>query len=245
MESQEASGNTTAPEFWERRRLIRESALSTTEKLALVWIADYAGDGGECFASVATLAAAVSIRERWMRQTLRTLEDRGLIECRARSGHASVIRILWDGGRQWSAGVGQGQPRHSSAGGGGSGVPPNTKRTQTQHPTLTPKARKPPFDPTTAVLPESIDTPEVRAAWVEWCDYRRAKRKPVSLPAASKQLKTLAAHGAAAAVSAIERSIANDWVGLFPERAGRNGHAKPLHSGLMELAAEREGELDR
>lgn len=75
-------------------------------------------------------------------------------------------------------------------------------------------------DPLEAIPPE-IDSPAFRAAWTEWLEYRRAKRKPVSRPAAAKQLAELAAVGERAAIEAIRLSIANDWQGLFPAKAGR------------------------
>ncbi len=77
---------------------------------------------------------------------------------------------------------------------------------------------KPKFKPEEVEVPSSLDTPEFRKSWVEWCGYRAKKRNRVSETAAGRQLTKLARAGPAAAVWAIEQSIANDYQGLFPEK---------------------------
>lgn len=56
------------------------------------------------------------------------------------------------------------------------------------------------------------------SAWTEWMDYRRSKRKPVSIAAARKQLETLAAVSEAEAVAAINKAISSDWQGIFLDK---------------------------
>jgi hypothetical protein len=67
-------------------------------------------------------------------------------------------------------------------------------------------------------IPAAIDTPEVRAAWEEWCAERRARRKPITPRAATLQLEALAPLTPGQVVECIRTSIANGWQGLFPER---------------------------
>ena len=74
-------------------------------------------------------------------------------------------------------------------------------------------------------LPPELDTPEFRKAWDEWLHYRKEKRKPVSDLAASKQIQSLVAVGVVAAIAAIERSIANDWQGIFPNGERQDGRS--------------------
>jgi len=57
--------------------------------------------------------------------------------------------------------------------------------------------------------------PSFSAAWTNWLEYRRSKGKPVSDHAAKQQLAKCQAWGVAASVAAIEKSICNDWQGLF------------------------------
>ena len=53
-------------------------------------------------------------------------------------------------------------------------------------------------------------------AWDEWLEYRKAKRKPVSPLAAKKVFKWLLDLDPEDQQKVIDRSIENDWQGLFP-----------------------------
>lgn len=55
-----------------------------------------------------------------------------------------------------------------------------------------------------------------RKVWEEWVKYRRASKKKLSEFAKEKQLSMLATLTETEAIACIERSIANDWQGLFP-----------------------------
>lgn len=72
--------------------------------------------------------------------------------------------------------------------------------------------------PEAVSVPTAIDTDTFRAKWAEWCEYRAAKKKPVSGHAAGAMLSKLAKFGEATAIKAIEASIENDWQGVFPEK---------------------------
>lgn len=92
--------------------------------------------------------------------------------------------------------------------------------------------RKPPqptYDPNGALLPASLDVPEFRESWARWILYRRNKRKPVSIDAASEQLETFARYGPTVAVESIRQAIQCDWQGLFPEKVNANGN-RPTRS---------------
>jgi hypothetical protein len=54
------------------------------------------------------------------------------------------------------------------------------------------------------------------AAWQEWVEYRKGKKKAISKPAANKQLKILEAHTLDQQQQIIDQSITNDYQGLFP-----------------------------
>ena len=98
------------------------------------------------------------------------------------------------------------------------------------------------------LIPAELDTQEFRKAWLEWIDYRRAKRKPVSAMGAAKQLDALRGWGEPKAIKALHNSIQNEWQGLFEpdEKNGtrttdRNlGEAARIHSAASEQLA-REG----
>lgn len=65
-----------------------------------------------------------------------------------------------------------------------------------------------------------------RKVWDEWVAYRRAKKKQLSEPAKNKQLAMLGGMTEAEAIECINRSIVNDWQGLFPEQLKKN--SKPF-----------------
>jgi hypothetical protein len=56
-----------------------------------------------------------------------------------------------------------------------------------------------------------------RQAWDNWLQYRsRELKKPVTKTSAARQLKMLASLTEQQAITSIERSICNGWIGLFP-----------------------------
>jgi hypothetical protein len=50
----------------------------------------------------------------------------------------------------------------------------------------------------------------------EWIEYRVEKKKPLSKLALKKSINFLLRYGESEQVSIIEKSIMNDWRGLFP-----------------------------
>lgn len=93
--------------------------------------------------------------------------------------------------------------------------------------------------------PPVLDTPQFRESWETWLQYRDEKSKPVSIHAASQQFKKLAALGPEKAIDAITTSIANDWQGIFPERAKSATSANGETIGRSKRAAEVEAVLER
>ena len=82
-------------------------------------------------------------------------------------------------------------------------------------------------------MSETLLPPELgesfRETWLEWCQYRREIRKPVTETAANRQLKKLAAWGPDQAAASIDQSISNTWTGLFePKDNGKPGRTEPV-----------------
>lgn len=72
--------------------------------------------------------------------------------------------------------------------------------------------KKPPkFDARLMVRPMNIDS----FAWMEWCDYRIGKKKPISAKAAKMQLSMLGKYTPIDQVRVVNNSIQNDYQGLF------------------------------
>ncbi len=80
------------------------------------------------------------------------------------------------------------------------------------------KSKEPDFDPLIVDLPFKSD--RFREAWIEWCDYRRARKPALTEHSVRKQLKDFIAWGEEAAIAAIGDAIRNGWQGLFPPKGG-------------------------
>jgi len=77
-------------------------------------------------------------------------------------------------------------------------------------------------------LPHS---PMFRRVWDEWVKYRRSSKKALSALAQQKQLAMLGAMTEAEATDCINRSISNDWQGLFPEK--KSGYNSKSFSKIL------------
>jgi len=67
------------------------------------------------------------------------------------------------------------------------------------------------------IYPDSLDNPEFREAWETWIADRRERGLPrYTARAQHMQLSRLASMGSAAAIAAIEWSIAQGYKGIFP-----------------------------
>lgn len=108
------------------------------------------------------------------------------------------------------------------------------------------------FDAATATLPENLQTPEFIAAWYEWCDFRKASRKRITERACKMQLKKFEKYGPRVGVVAIEKAIAADYQGVFPENvtaAELNGVCRALpqqqFTGIKTWAERHKDDLHR
>ncbi len=108
-------------------------------------------------------------------------------------------------------------------------------------PPLPPKGgnRIPKFDANEITIPTGIDTPEFRAAWTDWREYRREIRKGLTQRSACEQLEAMSRAGPGAAIAAIRRSIQNSWTGVFPEKevenANRRTNGNRIHAGSGQV----------
>ena len=73
-----------------------------------------------------------------------------------------------------------------------------------------PKAQKIKFNPA-AVATEQTN----KNAWGEWIEYRKSKGKKISEAAAKKQIKFLSGYPANVQQQIVDKSITNDYQGLF------------------------------
>lgn len=227
-----ATCESVTPDFWSRWVLIRESRLCHREKWALAVINMYAGDSGTCFPRMKTLQKDLSLKNSAALDLLRSLERSGVIHRTRRQHSSSCFAIDWsrleslqrpaNNEETFNSGV----PEFRDSGVSipesrvlNSGVPeltPYTEHSRNTHKNTAPLSSVP--------IPPELDCDSFREAWEQWLDYRKhERRKPVTKTAAERQLKKLAAVGVDRAITAINRSVENDWTGLFPDHPAQKG----------------------
>lgn len=73
-------------------------------------------------------------------------------------------------------------------------------------------------------LPPGID----QKSWIDWCEFRSSKKKPVSKAAAKKQISMLLKYTETIQREIVDKSISNDYQGLFEPKGGNHAtHQQP------------------
>lgn len=85
----------------------------------------------------------------------------------------------------------------------------------------------PKFDPATVDFPENLNSARMRAAWTQWCIYRKERKQPMTAQTVKLQLAAMSKWGEPYTVSAIEKSIMNSWRGVFGPEDGAGNQRKP------------------
>ena len=67
-------------------------------------------------------------------------------------------------------------------------------------------------------LPEDLDTPEFRAAFLEWIKYRKKIKAPYPAAGVPAMWRRAQEAGVQAAIDGFETCMANGWQGTFPKR---------------------------
>ena len=176
-------------------------------------------DGGKgCWASNDWLATRLSVSERAVQRYLARLEEVGLVIKVINEAAGNQRRVQTVGSYAAST-----PSRQSDA--------PLTPICRDPHAKLAYKSRKENNNEIdTEPLPLSLPHGEnFKRAWGEWVNYRTKTKKRLSAFAQEKQLAILLGLTEDEAVACINRSIANDWQGLFPEKAG---NSKPFRKIL-------------
>ena len=91
------------------------------------------------------------------------------------------------------------------------------------------------FNPTEVAFPAGIDSAPFRAAWADWCAYRRERGQTLKPRTAKAQLAEMADWGQADAIAAIRKSIMQGWQGVFKPDANQR---KPAHESEFANAFE-------
>ena len=176
-------------------------------------------DGGKgCWASNDWLAGRLSVSERAIQRYLARLEEVGLVIKVINEAAGNQRRVQTVGAYAAST------PSRQS-------VAPLTPTCRDPHANLSSKSRKENNkEIDTEPLPLDLPHGEMfKRAWGEWVNYRTKTKKRLSRFAQEKQLAMLKGLTEQECVDCINRSIANDWQGLFPEKAG---NSKPFRKIL-------------
>lgn len=176
-------------------------------------------DGGKgCWASNDWLAGRLSVSERAIQRYLARLEEVGLVIKVINEAAGNQRRVQTVGAYAAST------PSRQS-------VAPLTPTCRDPHANLSSKSRKENNnEKDTEPLPLELPHGDLfKRAWGEWVNYRTKTKKRLSRFAQDKQLAMLKGLTEQECVDCINRSIANDWQGLFPEKAG---NSKPFRKIL-------------
>ena len=87
------------------------------------------------------------------------------------------------------------------------------------------------------VLPAVLDTPEFRAAWLDYeANRKEAGHAKLTTRGREAKFKDLADWGHDVAVQSIRESIANGWQGIFKPKGNANGRSNQRDSGAGQQA---------
>jgi hypothetical protein len=70
------------------------------------------------------------------------------------------------------------------------------------------------------IFPSDLDTPEFRAAWTDWKQFRKEIKHGLTAKTIEAQMNKFAKWGLAKSIAAIRKSIENGWQGLFEPTEG-------------------------
>lgn len=174
------------------------------------------GDEG-CYASNGWIATNLALTPRQVQNLLKTLIDNGL-----------VVRLEVDGKRILR--TVEKQALVALKGDAANFVPPTKSVSRPPRNILRTDRTEDKTEDNNNPLPLP-HSPMFRRVWDEWVKYRRASKKALSAFAQQKQLAMLGALTEAEAIECINRSIANDWQGLFPEK--KPGHNSKSFSKIL------------
>lgn len=132
---------------------VRVKGLTTSEKLTLLMLANYADERLTCFPSQRTLSEDTGLSDKWLRQVLSSLESRGIIVRQERrrddgSRSSDLIRLIGFLRVEESSGGGE-----LTSGGVGNSLPGGGELTSPHEPIIEPIIRTLSPSPSARVIP--------------------------------------------------------------------------------------------
>lgn len=184
--------------------------LSSTQKLVLLALADWANDEGLCWPSINRLAVKAALTSRAVQKTIRSLEDAGFIRRE---------EVLGKGNRYWIS-----APMND--------VHPCTTFTtplNDVHPT--PEPRSPNtlniHQLNTKCIKEPLPDWLPMDAWNGWVEMRKQRKRPLTDRATSRAINKLEALQLAGhnITELLDRSTMNGWLDIYEPKEIKNGAA--------------------
>jgi DNA-binding transcriptional ArsR family regulator len=202
---------------WIPRLVLERADIPLSAKLLYGLIDALDGDEG-CFASNGWIATNLGLGKRQVQNLLTTLIDAGLVVRVEREGKRylqTIEKAALSGAKRDATNC---TPPVQSV------TPPPCN---SLHPYNTEDNKEDKTNPLPLPLPHGEP---FKRAWAEWVHYRKRTSRALSQFASAKQLKMLGAMTEDEACRCIERSILNDWQGLFVDTSKPKGNTKTLSS---------------
>lgn len=230
--------------------MMERKDLSDSEKMLVMVLQGLSERQGYCFATNAKLATMVGWSIDKLRNNLRTLSEKGIVEHELEDGNRRKL-TLPQGGVQFHTGGGVQNDTggcedlhrgvYESAQGGVQNCTPLHNRTINRTDNRTIKREAPAY---AVVMPWETDS--FLNIWNIWCKFRttelnQRKYKEMGEQAALKKLGEIAGGDEATAHKIIEQSIANAWRGLFELKTNKlhhNGKQPAVTEKLMRDIAD-------
>ena len=211
--------------------------LSSTQKLVLLALADWANDDGLCWPSINRLAIKASLTSRAVQKTIRSLEDAGFIRRE---------EVLGKGNRYWiSAPLNDVHP-----------CPTFTPPLNDVHPT--PERRSPNTSITHQLTTNDIiGIPDwlPMDAWNGWVEMRKKRKRPLTDRATARAINKLDAIRSKGhdIEDLLDRSTINGWLDIYEPKgmtnAGSSQHAaeptNPMVRAVLASQAKRSANGER
>jgi hypothetical protein len=184
--------------------------LSSTQKLVLLALADWANDEGLCWPSINRLAIKASLTSRAVQKTIRSLEDAGFIRRE---------EVLGKGNRYWiSTPLNEVHPCTTF-------TPPLNE----VHPTPEPRSPNTSMihQLTTKCIKEPLPDWLPLDAWNGWVAMRKQRKRPLTDRATARAINKLDAirNKGHDIEDLLDRSTINGWLDIYEPKDMKNGAA--------------------
>lgn len=190
-----------------------------TAKAVLVCMADFAGDDGECWPSIPTVALRTCFSERAVQNAIHWLEASGVVVADRSNGRHTRYLVAPNRFQPPQ----QVHPRSKCTGAPRSETPaagagdPSTSCTPP--PQQVPSNRKEPSRTVRATTKAPVDLPAWLPvdSWRDWCEHRKASKNPMTPKAAELSIEKLAEfrEQGFSPARVINNAIERGWRGLY------------------------------